>query len=397
MVEELVKVSVRNLSHHKARTALTLLGVIIGIASVVALVSLGEGLTNSITSSIEQLGADNIFVAPRSSGGFGPPSSSASLSQKDIDAVKGVRNVDIAMPLLFKSLPVKYNSKTSTVTLLGFPIEDSKRFFSDVQHFTIAQGRDLRAGEKSSVVLGWRVYKDAFGEDMRLGANIEMAGKKLRIVGILAETGNSQSDSSMIMSIETLRDITDSPKDHMTMILAKVVEDPKGTAKDIEDKLEDVHKEKFFVAMTTDQVLNQINQMFGVISIVLAGIAGISLLVAAFGIMNTMLMSVLERTREIGIMKAIGATNHRILSMFLIESSMVGFIGGAVGVIIGYTMSFGLSATSIKFLGLNLSVQFNPILIVSMLAFATFVGALAGTYPARRASKMDPVEALRYE
>lgn len=399
MVEELIKVSIRNLSHHKTRTVLTLLGVIIGIASVVALISLGEGLTNSITSSIEQLGANNIFVAPRSSGsGFGGPSGgSVALSQQDLDAVKGVRNVDIAMPILFKTLPAKYNGQTAFVTTLGFPISDSKKFFSDVQHFTLAQGRFLQTGEANSVVLGWRIYQDSFTENVRLGSNIEINGKKMRVVGILEETGNSQSDSAILMSIDTLRDLSNSPKDEMTMILVRAVEDPKGTAALIEKKLENIHKEKVFVAMTTDQVLNQINQIFGVMSIVLAGIAGISLLVAAFGIMNTMLMSVLERTREIGIMKAIGATNHRILSLFLIESSLVGLIGGGLGILLGYGLSIGLSATSISFFGLNLSIQLNPALIFGMLAFATLVGAIAGTYPARRAAKMDPVEALRYE
>lgn len=395
-MREIVRVSVRNLSHQKTRTALTLLGVVIGIASVVALISLGQGLTASVQESLESLGPNRIFVTPIQSGGFGPPSSGIGLSDRDLEAIKKVRNVDIALPVFFTSLPVEFRGEKRQISITGIPVEDSKRFFSDVQTFEIESGRELEKGDTTSAMIGARV-DDTFDEDIKVGDRIEILDKKFRIVGITKETGDAENDRAVMIPIDELRELSNAEDDDMTVILVKATSDPKRTAEEIEEELEDLHNEKLFSALTTEQLTNQINQVFGIIGIVLAGIAGISLLVASFGIMNTMLMAVIERTREIGIMKAIGATNRRILTMFLVESSIVGFIGGLAGVIIGYAMSFGLAGASFSFMGLNLSIALDPGLIISVLAFSTFIGALSGTYPAWRASKLDPVEALRYE
>lgn len=398
IMQEIVRVSVRNLSHQKLRTALTLLGVVIGIAAVVALISLSQGLSRSVEKQLEQLGPNNIFITPSASmsGSFGPTGTAAVLTERDLNEIKKINTVDAAIPVLFKSAPVEFNSKTTIVSIIGIPVDEADKYFKDVQSFEVAEGRYPRKGEGSVAVIGSRLH-ERYDKEIRIRDKIDIMGERVTVVGIIQPAGNQQYDFGIFMPIETLRDLTDS-KDEITVILVKVTENPKRAAELIEKKLADLHNEKnLFAAITTDQLLERINSIFGMMSLVLIGIAGISLLVAGFGIMNTMLMSVIERTRDIGIMKAIGATNHRILMMFLIESGLVGLIGGIFGILLGYGLSFGLSSASLSFIGASLVVEFDPVLTIGVLLFAMFIGMISGIYPAYRAAKLDPVEALKYE
>ncbi len=396
-MEDILKVSIRNLSHHKARTLLTLLGVVVGISAVVALISLGAGLNQSIHERFEQLGPNRIFIAQNARGGFnGPPSGGVTLSEDDLEIIRRVNDIESAVPFLQKILPVKYGDESVITPVGGIPTEEAEEFFSDIQTFEIAEGRFMKEGERNVVVIGSRVSTEMFNKDVHVRDTLKISGKNVQVIGIMKSTGSQENDNLILMSIEALRDVSGADEGEITAIMAKARENPKATANKVEQELEDFHGDKLFIAYTSQELVEQIGQIFSIISLILAGIAGISLLVASFGIINTMLMSVLERTREIGIMKAIGATNRRVLLMFLTESAIVGFIGGVLGVIFGYAMSFSLAGIGINFLGVALTITIDPLLIAFVLAFSTVVGVIAGVYPAYRAAKLDPIEALRY-
>ncbi len=395
-MEEIFKVAVRNLSHHKLRTGLTMLGVIIGIGAIVALVSLGGALTSSIDEQFEQLGSKRIIVSPKMSVGFGAPSGTIGLKDRDVDIVKRVKGVQHAIPILYKTLPIEFNDEITTSAIMGMPLSESNKFFSDVQGFEIAEGRMIKTGERSSIVIGSKIATDIFSKEIRLRSKLSILGHDVRVVGIMESTGNTQDDTGILMDISFLQEITNS-SDEITFIFGNVFSNPEEVAQDIEDKLNDVYNNEVFEVQTVEQLVEQINSIFSIISIVFLGIASISLVVAGIGIMNTMLMTVIERTKEIGIMKAIGATNKRILIIFLTESAIVGIFGGAIGVAIGYLLSGSFTAIGSSFIGVALKISIDPLLVAGAIGFSALVGMISGTYPAYRASQLDPVDALRYE
>jgi putative ABC transport system permease protein len=386
-----------NLSRRKLRTSLTLLGIIVGIGAVVALISLGNGMEAAISDALQSFGPNKVYVAPNSGNtGFGGAGFGESLTENDLEAIRNVKNVKYAIPVLVKSLPVEYDGETKILTIMGIPPKESKTFFSDVQSIDISSGRFISEGEKYTIAAGYLIEKDTFSKDAKLKSKFIIKDTEFRVVGFFKKIGNPQDDSQLYMSIDTLREITNDPEG-ITAIMVEAYENPDQVAKDIEAKLDKEHGKDTFMAMTTEQVQEQIQSIFGVMSIVLGGIASISLLVAGFGIMNTMLMSVLERTREIGIMKAIGATNRKIMMVFLVETATLGLIGGVLGILFGSIVYLGISYAATNFLGIQLAMFISPSLIILSLLFSMVVGTASGLYPAWRASKLNPVEALRYE
>jgi len=391
---ETISFVLKNISRRKLRTALTLLGIIIGIAMIIALISLGDSMKLSISNQLSQLGSERIMVIPKTSGGFGMPLSSISLEEKDLNTIKKVHGVEIVMPIIMNSLPVKYKNTETMSTVIGVNSKDAQAYLSDVQNLEIQSGRIIKENERFSVIIGSNVAKDIF-EGIKINDKLTIAGKDVRVVGIMNATGSTAEDNAIIISIEGMKEITG--KDTISYILVKANEDPKTVAHRIEDALQKLHGSQPFSVMTTEQLIQRIGNVIGIISLVFVGIAAISLLVAGFGIMNTMLMSVMERTREIGTMKAVGATNRRILSIFLSEAALVGFIGGAIGVVLGYVLFDGIIRVVSGLIGSTLPFVISPVLIAFALGFSVLVGVVSGLYPARRAAKLDPVEALRYE
>jgi len=386
--------AVNSIRHRKLRSWLTLVGIIIGVAAIISLMTVSRSLESTIEGQFEQFGANRIIISPK---GFqGPGTSSEGLTIKDIETVEKISGFKYVVPGIFVSTEVKYRKEVGFTLVSGIPTKNSEEFFVD-SGVKLQEGRFIKEGDKFETVVGSRVMEDMFKNKLRLGSKIEIKGKEFKIVGVLKEIGNSQDDNQINIPLETSREIFDKPED-VDAIIAQVksANDIPLLQEKIEKELERKRDDTNFQVVTATQILEQINQVLGIMQFVLVGIAAISLVVGAIGIMNSMYTSVIERIREIGIMKAIGARNSDILSIFLVESGLIGLVGGIFGVIVGSAMALIIGQFS-KGAGFLLIVKIEPFVIIFGLLFALVVGILSGILPAYQASKLKPVDALRYE
>ena len=394
-----------NLKRRKLRAWLTMIGIFIGIAAVVALISLGQGLQNYITGEFEKLGSDKIIIQPK--GGFGAPgtitSESLILTKKDVDFIESLRGVDWVAAYLMKPSQAKYKDQSSVEYTTGIETKDLD-FLIDIGSIKILEGRTFKDGERNKIVVGYdHAYGDKWDKKLNIGSTIEIEGTEFKVVGILDKIGNHIDDGSIYVPKETLREVLHNENEE-SYVMIKIVDgfDPLDVAETIERKLRQFRDEKedqeTFTIQTSDQLLKSFQSIFGVVQAVLIGIAAISLLVGGIGIMNTMYTSVLERTKEIGTMKAVGAKNSDVLKIFLTESGLLGLVGGAIGVAIGMGLGKGVEYIATTVLGSPfLKAAFPWYLIVGALAFSFLIGSISGVFPAMQASKLKPADALRYE
>jgi len=395
MISDFFEFAVNGIRHRKLRSWLTIVGMVIGIGAIIALISITQGLQASVEQQFESFGVNRIFIAPK---GFqGPGSQSEGLTKDDVDTIESIGDFEYVTPFLFLTQEIEFKNEVKFTAIFAMPPEDVKRFFEDVDVET-EQGRFLKEGEKFVALIGSRVPTDIFDKEVRVRNRIKIGGKEFKVIGILESQGNAEDDNSITIPLDTGREIFNKPDDVDGIITqVKPGLDIETVQKRIEKKLEDARDDENFQVLTASQIAEQVTQILGVFQIVLVGIAAISLVVGGIGIMNSMYTSVLERTREIGIMKAIGAKNSDILSIFLIESGLIGLIGGIFGVSLGIGIAF-LVETAAAAAGFSfLQISASPFLIVFGLLFAILVGIASGTLPAVQASKLRPVEALRYE
>jgi putative ABC transport system permease protein len=395
--------AVNNLRSRKLRTGLTVLGIIIGVAAVVALISIGQGLQNTVLEQFEQLGGDKIIVSPKGSYfGTGQPVSDAELTKDDVDVVRRSRGVQDAGGLLFRLSEVNYRDEQASLFISGFPQDETKEIFTSIQSIKIAQGRDLKKNDRSAALIGKLVAEDdLMGKGMQIRSKFEIEGQRFQVVGILETFGNPADDSQIIIPLESARDLFNQPE-KVDFLMAQVNKgfNPTEVALDIERNLRsfrNVEEDKEdFEVQTFEQIQETFNDVLIVIQAILIGIAAISLLVGGIGIMNTMYTAVLARTQEIGLLKAIGAQRKDILTIFLLESGLLGLGGGLLGLALGASWGF-LVELAAQSVGITFKAALGPELIIGSLLFSFIVGGLAGIAPAISATKLSPVEALRYE
>ncbi len=396
---DVLEYSIANMQHRQLRSWLTVLGIVIGIASIVLLVSIGQGLDKEIKNQLSSIGTNYIIILPgspyESGAQFGPPTFKGELYQADADAIRrlpGMKSVSSAVVIGVANLEYK-GEKASTVAVGAEPYA-----MEDFLTIGYEKGKFLDESDIGGVVLGNNVAKTLFPDEVEYGKTIKINGRDFRVKGILKKGGSfSQFDSFVFIDQGVARELgkTVGSKriDRIFSIATSAEEVPaleQGIIKEISKRHRLPVEKRDFQTTTPQSISDSISQITSLLSIFLGLIATISLIVGMVGIANAMFTSVLERTREIGILKAVGANERTIIKIFLYESGLIGLVGGLIGVLIGVGLSMLLSK-----IGVPSSVSFDFVLIC--LIASSVVGLLSGALPALNASKLQPVEALRYE
>ncbi|MFB6193400.1 MAG: ABC transporter permease [Candidatus Nanohaloarchaea archaeon] len=394
------RLAVRNIRYRKKRSWLTIIGTLVGILAIVALISIGQGLQNSVQSQFQELGGDKVFISPGGnsiSSRF--TSSTAKLTEDDIAAVRSTRGVEEASGIISSTQQVSYGNQRKFLTILGAPTGENAELIKETQGLELVEGRYLKDTDRYSVVVSESAVESAFEDEIVLRSSLGINGTEYRVVGIVEAAGRG---ASIYMQMEAARELMNK-EDEYDQIVARISQgfSPKEVERNIRDRLRQLRNvekgEEDFTTRTAADIIDSFTSQLALIRGFLVGLGAISLLVGGVGIMNTMYTSVTERTQEIGVMKAVGATDWQILRIFLIESGIIGLVGGVLGTALGLGISYAASGIISQQVGIQMQPGTSPELVFGSLAFAFVVGTVSGFFPARKAAKMNPVEALRYE
>jgi len=406
MIKDYFLMALDNLKHRGIRSWLTILGIFIGIAAVVSLISLGQGLQDAVTGQLKTLSGDNLIIQSSASASYlGPPGTSAvrKLNEHDLDIINSVSGIELVIPRLIRSVKIEFNDIIKFKYIATLP-EDQQGidYIYKTMDLKVSEGRLLKLGDKRKIVIGGNfIGKDEFDKPVKLSSTLKIQNESFEVVGILSKTSNLEVNNAALILEDDFKRILDIG-DEIDLILAKVVNKDKTeqVAEMIKKKMrkdrDEKEGEEDFSVQTPVKALESISLILNIINLVVTGIAIISLLIGGVGIANTMYTSVLERRRDIGIMKAVGSTNFEILKIFVVESGMLGFVGGIAGAIVGLAFAFGVSFGANAYLGqelLKVSISY-PLLLLAIL-FSFLIGLISGLAPAFQASQLKPVEALR--
>ncbi len=394
----------RNLKRRGIRSWLTLLGIFIGITAVVSLIGLGEGLKVAVNS---QFGISSTETITIRAGGlaYGAPGTGVSnpLTRDDAEEIEKLRGIETVIMRNIETVKAEFNDKVIFPSIFSVESGKKRRIDYEMQEFEAIEGRLLQDEDRKKVLLGYD-YSDedrnGFNKKVKAGDKITVQNEKFRVIGILERKGSFFIDKSIIMNEEDLDDLMD-VGNRADIISVKVKDkDLMDKAKEEIEKLmrrrRDVDKgEEDFQVSTPEATLETVNNVLGGIQAFIVIIASMSIIIGAIGIVNTMTASVLERKKEIGIMKAIGAKNEDIFMQFFIESGLIGLIGGIIGVVVGTSIAFLGSSAINNFIGSETSLSLNFIFIAVVLTNSFLIGGLAGIFPAMQAAKQNPVDALR--
>ena len=405
-----LKTAYRGLEQNRARSFLTILGIVIGVTAIILVMSLGQGAQNLILDQVKGMGTRTIIVgAGREPKG---PSDAGqifndSLKKHDLDALDRRENtpsLKYVMPLVFGASGASYGSDTFNLTIFGASPVMEKIFDMPLRAGSMFTDEDVR-GNAKYVVIGNKVKKELFGANEAIGQMIRMKGYNFRVIGVLKEQGQSafNFDEAAIIPYTTAQNyvlgikhfnrfITEAQSD---ALVDSAAEEIKTTLRESHN-ITDITKDDFFV-ITQVSLAGTLSSITSVLTIFLAAVAAISLVVGGIGIMNIMLVSVTERTKEIGLRKALGATYKNILTQFLLEATMLTGVGGIIGVLLGALLSWSISTAITKFSTIAWTFNFPVSAAILGIGVSGAIGLVFGLYPARTAARKSPIDALRYE
>ncbi len=400
---DLLSTAFRGITVNKTRTALTMLGIIIGVASVVLMVSTGNSFQKYIITQVESVGTNTMDIFPTGLQKFG--GNIQSLTYGDYEEIRKLSTVESVVPVIIVPKSVEYGKDSANPLVFG----THREFFSNYG-LKLASGRLFdqtdEDGAKQVAIISHQTAVDIFGDVDPIGRKLTIGGSSLLIVGKIQAVGSallSELDTPVYVPFSTARAITG--QKYLSYITLKTKGDPRLAQQDVTELLRQRHRIKNpendpdkddFTARSAEQITSIIGSVTLGLTIFLSLVAGISLLVGGIGIMNIMLVSVTERTREIGLRKAVGARRRDILLQFLLEAVALTFTGGAIGIAVGSSMGWLLSQVAAAALGqFDFVVSVSSILLSVGMAVGT--GLLFGIYPAQKAANLSPMEALRYE
>ncbi len=404
-----VRIALRSISANKLRAGLTMLGIIIGVMAVIAMLSIGQGMQNTVTGQISSIGTNLLFIRPGNtqSAGVRQQESAATLTRKDANALLNVANVVAVAPEINGMAQVAYLGNNAVSRLIGVTPE-----YQDAMNANVANGEFISAANVSAnstvVVLGSQIAQTLFDTADPVGQIIRINAQNFRVVGVMEAkggTGFNNTDTQIYVPITTAASrLTGNNRfrggNVVSVINVKITDTnvQADVVQDISDILRERHRIQFeddFSIQSQQDILNTLTQVTDAFTIFLGGIAGISLIVGGIGIMNIMLVSVTERTREIGIRKAIGARKRDILIQFLTEAMALSLVGGLIGVLLGAIIARFISGIQLGTTTVQTAVGIDSVILA--ITFSLGVGLFFGIYPANRAASLHPIEALRYE
>jgi putative ABC transport system permease protein len=392
-----IRMAYRSIRERRTRSILTILGIAVGIAAIVSLVSVGYGMEEAITGELTSF-ADLISVVPGQLSGatYVEQGSFTDRDLKDLQRISGIKDITA---MTFDAAEVEFRNKRTPIYIFGGDSMELGTFYVDP--VGLKEGRWLRENDYKACVIGDRVANDFFDDPVRVNDKLIINGEKFVVIGVFNKASTLYSadvDPHIFLTLRAAKDVLQTADVKYIMVRVYNIDEAEEIADEVVETINDNHGlEDFATAITMGSALEQIGSVFGILRGVLVGIAAIALVVASIGIMNTMLMSVMERTHEIGVMKAIGAKSSDVLSLFLLESGILSIVGGVIGCVIGVLLARVISLVASSALGIEFAAGVRVMVLLAGMTVAISVGMLSGFYPARKASQMSPVEAVRYE
>jgi putative ABC transport system permease protein len=384
----------KNMKQKRTQSLLTIIGIVIGVMAIVSLISLGYGVQNYIHEEMMKMGTNKLTILPLRQ--FGVPPTHF-FSDREVKVIKNIKGIKAVLYGWYGGTDIEYNGEKKYVSYYYSKPSDMKVVYSDTG-YGIETGRWLNDNDKYKCIIGYGTAYNLFDRKIKVGDTIKIKGKKFKVVGILKQVGNQQDDNSILIPLKVGEELFENKNRYnFIMVTVKEGEDINKVAEEIKKALKKSFGDEEFSVLTAEQLAETVGGILGVITLFVSGVAGISLLVGAVGISNTMHMSILERRKDIGILKALGAETGDILAIFVVESGFLGLFGGIIGLMFGVIFAKLIEAIAHQQGYLMVNAWISWELIIGVLIFSFVVGIISGYFPARSGAKLNPIETLRGE